>query len=159
MRTPALLAGALAGVLATGALPAFARPAFLRIARQQLRLDQPATGPPKPGAGPLQPAPTPLASAGCQLCHVKPEGGAPWNPFGLAVGRQRALKLALPDALYAALKLRADADNDGYGDALEVFAGTLPGDARSVPAEAPAALERRFEAAGGLSQYAPRTSP
>lgn len=135
-----LAAGLLAGALALGA--AFARPAFAGTAETQLHLADLVSGP--------------LKEAGCTLCHVSPDGGAPWNPFGLAVGRQRAKKLPVDRALYEALRLGADVDGDDYADALEVFAGTLPGDKASRPEEAAPALAVRFEAAGGLERYAPK---
>ena len=151
---------------------------------------------------------TALAQSGCQLCHVKPTGDAPWNPFGLAIGFWRGKKQNVPDAMYSALryggdtdrdgypealerfagtdpqnrdskpsealetlrqrfnaaleaggtvKLDADVDTDGVPDALEVFAGTLPGDPASKPSEGLEALRERFEKAGGIRLYAPRT--
>ncbi len=116
-----------------------ARPNFLGVAAKLLRFDERPT--------------TPLAQANCQLCHLKPEGGSPWNSFGLAVGQQRAKKLPIERALYAAIALDEDADKDGYSDVLEIFAGTLPGDPLSKPNEASQALSARFEQAGGLMLY------
>jgi hypothetical protein len=98
---------------------------------------------------------TALEKSSCQLCHMKARGGAPWNPFGLAVGKFRAKRLPIDQAVFEALKLEADVDQDGFGDALEVFAGTMPGDANSKPLETLEVLKAKFEAAGGVTQYVP----
>jgi hypothetical protein len=89
-------------------------------------------------------------------CHMNARGGAPWNPFGLAVGKFRAKRLPIDKAVFEALKLEADVDKDGFTDALEVFAGTMPGDAISRPVETLEVLKSKFDAAGGVTQYAPR---
>ena len=96
-----------------------------------------------------------LAKSGCQLCHVNARGGPPWNAFGLAVGKFRAKKLPVDQAIFERLKLLEDADQDGYSDVLEVFVGTLPGDANSKPSEAPEATQAKLEAAGGVERYKP----
>ncbi|MDV6375876.1 hypothetical protein [Deinococcus arenicola] len=99
----------------------------------------------------------------CTFCHVDAGGGAPWNPFGEAIragfkaDAAAGQKGKFPDVLYAVLKKDADADGDGYPDALEVFAHTLPGDAGSKPSVPVADLRARFAAAGGVGQYAPAT--
>jgi hypothetical protein len=98
---------------------------------------------------------TALEKSSCQLCHMKARGGAPWNPFGLAIGKFRAKRLPIDQAVFEALKLEADVDKDGFSDALEVFAGTMPGDANSKPTETPEVLKTKFDAAGGVTQYAP----
>lgn len=90
---------------------------------------------------------------GCQYCHVSPQGGAPWNPFGQLV--QDKLGADFAATLYAALEANKDSDGDGYEDALEVFAGTRPGDKASRPLVDPAFLRKNFEAAGGLKLYRP----
>ncbi|CAM3897353.1 hypothetical protein [Deinococcus frigens] len=97
----------------------------------------------------------------CTFCHVGAGGGAPWNPFGEAIragfradaaaGRQGKF----PNVLYAVLQAGGDADGDGYPDALEVFAHTLPGDAGSRPDTPLAGLQTEFAVAGGMEQYAP----
>ncbi|WP_240738496.1 hypothetical protein [Deinococcus fonticola] len=97
----------------------------------------------------------------CSYCHVKESGGAPWNSFGQALQAQFQVDAAggqknrFPQVLYALLKAQQDSDGDGYADALEVFARTLPGDAKSQPQKPVAELEKAFEAAGGVEQYAP----
>jgi hypothetical protein len=98
---------------------------------------------------------TALEKSSCQLCHMKVRGGAPWNPFGLAIGKFRAKRLPIDQAVFEALKLEADVDQDGFSDALEVFAGTMPGDANSKPLETLEELKAKFDAAGGVTQYAP----
>jgi hypothetical protein len=92
---------------------------------------------------------TVLEKSSCQLCHMNVRGGAPWNPFGLAIGKFRAKRLPIDRAMYEALKLEVDVDQDG-------FAGTLPGDANSKPLDTPEVLKSRLEVAGGLTQYAPK---
>ncbi|GHF59337.1 hypothetical protein HNQ07_003885 [Deinococcus metalli] len=99
----------------------------------------------------------------CTFCHVNDSGGAPWNPFGQALQaafRQDAAaggKARFPDVLYAVLRSGDDADGDGYPDALEVYARTLPGDPHSVPDRPLPELRAAFDAAGGAAQYAPPT--
>ena len=92
----------------------------------------------------------------CTFCHVNKAGGAPWNPFGQALQRgfQADPKARFGDVLYSVLAANGDADGDGYPDAIEVFAHTLPGDASSKPDKPLAELESEFEAAGGVGQYA-----
>ncbi len=94
----------------------------------------------------------------CTFCHVNAAGGAPWNPFGqvLKQGFQSNPRARFGDVLHAVLSANGDADGDGYPDALEVFAHTLPGDARSKPDRPLAEVEEAFEAAGGIGQYAAR---
>lgn len=91
----------------------------------------------------------------CTFCHVNDRGGAPWNAFGeaLKTGFRDKPTAKFDAVLYEVLAAGGDADEDGYGDALEVFARTLPGDAASVPKESLAALRARFEKAGGIEQY------
>jgi hypothetical protein len=98
---------------------------------------------------------TALEKSSCQLCHLNARGGAPWNPFGLAIGKFRAKRLPIDKAVFEALKLEVDVDKDGFTDALEVFAGTMPGDANSKPLETLEVLKTKFDAAGGVTQYAP----
>jgi hypothetical protein len=99
---------------------------------------------------------TVLEKSSCQLCHMNARGGAPWNPFGLAIGKFRAKRLSIDKAVFEALKLEVDVDKDGFTDALEVFTGTMPGDANSKPTETLEVLKSKFDAAGGVMQYAPR---
>jgi hypothetical protein len=98
----------------------------------------------------------------CTYCHVHEGGGAPWNPFGEAIragfraDAQAGGKGKFPDVLYATLQAGHDADGDGYPDALEVFARTLPGDPDSRPAPPLAEVQAAFAVAGGTAQYAPK---
>ena len=97
----------------------------------------------------------------CSYCHVQETGGAPWNPFGQAIQATfrreaeagRAVKF--PQALSVLLESNGDADGDGYPDALEVFAKTLPGDPASRPERPVADLQAEFDAVGGAAQFAP----
>jgi hypothetical protein len=98
---------------------------------------------------------TVLEKSSCQLCHMNARGGAPWNPFGLAIGKFRARRLPIDQAVFEALKLDADGDKDGFSDVLEVFAGTMPGDVNSKPTETLEVLKTKFDAAGGVTLYAP----
>lgn len=91
----------------------------------------------------------------CTYCHVNAGGGAPWNPFGQEVRAslgESSFK-TIDVALYDVLAAGKDADGDGYPDAIEVYARTLPGDPKNRPAEALANLEKQFQAAGGVEQY------
>lgn len=90
----------------------------------------------------------------CQYCHVSANGGAPWNAFGNEV--RANFKGSIRGALYEALKAMKDSDGDGYADVLEVFAGTLPGDASSKPLVTPQFLMQSLEKAGGVDIYKPR---
>lgn len=90
----------------------------------------------------------------CQYRHVSANGGAPWNAFGNEV--RANFKGSIGDALYEALKAMKDSDGDGYADVLEVFAGTLPGDASSKPLVTPQFLMQSLEKAGGVDIYKPR---
>ncbi|WP_202630426.1 hypothetical protein [Deinococcus alpinitundrae] len=96
----------------------------------------------------------------CTFCHVNKSGGAPWNLFGQALqkGFQMNPKARFSDVLYGVLAANGDADGDGYPDAIEVFAHTLPGDTSSKPEKPLAELETEFAAAGGVKQYASKAS-
>jgi hypothetical protein len=90
---------------------------------------------------------------GCVLCHVNVEGGDPWNAFGQRV--QAKLDGDFAKTLLTVLSELRDSDGDGYNDALEIFAKTLPGDAKSVPSQKPEELQAAFEKGGGLEQFKP----
>ncbi|ULH14720.1 hypothetical protein MF271_12010 [Deinococcus sp. KNUC1210] len=94
----------------------------------------------------------------CTFCHVNKKGGAPWNTFGQALqqGFVTNPKSNFSQVLYSVLKANGDADGDGYPDAIEVFARTLPGDAASHPDKPLSELEQAFQAAGGVDQYTPK---
>jgi hypothetical protein len=89
----------------------------------------------------------------CQYCHVNPGGGAPWNEFGKLL--QANWANGAGPALYESLKAMKDSDGDGYEDALEVFAGTLPGSADSKPNVEKAFLKANFDKAGGVDLFKP----
>ena len=95
----------------------------------------------------------------CTFCHVNKKGGAPWNVFGQALQHGFAAdpKSDFSQVLYTVLAANGDADGDGYPDAIEVFARTLPGDAASHPDTPLPELQQAFDAAGGVAQYAPKT--
>ncbi|WP_425145997.1 thrombospondin type 3 repeat-containing protein [Deinococcus sp.] len=95
----------------------------------------------------------------CTFCHVNRQGGAPWNAFGQALqhGFQANPNDNFSQVLYGVLAANGDSDGDGYPDAIEVFARTLPGDPDSHPSVPLAELERQFQAAGGLAQYVPKS--
>lgn len=116
-------------------------PEYRLAAIKQLHL----TPDPKDGAWVVQ----------CTYCHVKPEGGSPWNPFGIRVQTRVSQVANINQALYDVLAEMKDADGDGYADALEVFAGTLPGEKTSKPLTDAAYLRQAFEKAGGVDQYRP----
>jgi hypothetical protein len=87
-----------------------------------------------------------LGQANCQICHVRPQGDAPWNPFGLAVGFWRGKKQNVPDAVYSALRYGGDTDRDGYPNTLETLAKTNPNDRDDRPSATLEALKTQFDA-------------
>ena len=97
----------------------------------------------------------------CTYCHVNNSGNKPWNSFGInlqATFRNEtdtslSNTLRIKDALYKVLAKKIDADNDGYYDALEVFAKTLPGNDASKPSLEALKLEMQFKDAGGFAQF------
>lgn len=101
----------------------------------------------------------------CTFCHVNSTGAAPWNPFGLNLRETfrkessvQPADVRIKAALYKVLAKKLDSDGDAYNDALEIYAGTLPGNALSTPKRELAELEAAFTAAGGYAQFkAPET--
>ncbi len=96
---------------------------------------------------------------GCTFCHVGKQGGAPWNVFGQALQKGFASDPdhSFGEVLYTVLAANGDSDADGYPDAVEVFARTLPGDAASHPEQPLAELEAAFQHSGGVAQYRPKS--
>jgi hypothetical protein len=94
----------------------------------------------------------------CQYCHAKTSGGNNWNGFGqlmLEVYRKNAK--GSPEAmLYLTLKAKRDSDDDGFIDALEVVAKTLPGDPESKPQKTVPELETALKKMGGLDAFKPK---
>ncbi len=98
---------------------------------------------------------------GCTYCHINSTGAAPWNPFGLNLRntfRNETKKsdpsdVRIKEALFEVLKKKLDSDDDGYFDALEVYAGTLPGNKVSTPTRDEKELEAAFTASGGFAQF------
>ncbi len=97
----------------------------------------------------------------CTYCHINSTGASPWNPFGMNL-RETFRKETSPvapsdtrikDALYKVLAKKLDSDNDGYIDALEVYAGTLPGNKVNTPTRELKSLEAAFLASGGFAQF------
>jgi hypothetical protein len=86
-----------------------------------------------------------LARAKCQICHVNPNGDAPWNSFGLAVGFWRGKKQSIQAATYSAVRYGGDTDRDGYPDVLERFIGTNPNSRADKPSEKLVDLLKRFD--------------
>jgi hypothetical protein len=89
---------------------------------------------------------SPLAKADCQICHVKPNGDAPWNSFGLAVGFWRGKKQTVLDATYSAIRYGGDTDRDGFPDVFERMAGSNPSDRADKPQDKLEDLKKRFDA-------------
>jgi hypothetical protein len=98
---------------------------------------------------------------GCTYCHINSTGASPWNPFGMNLRDTFRKETRLADstdtrikqALYDVLRKRLDSDGDGYFDALEVYAGTLPGNKVNTPTRPVAELEKAFLASGGFAQF------
>jgi ABC-type Zn uptake system ZnuABC Zn-binding protein ZnuA len=140
--TRTIMVLSLAGAATLAAAPlAGARSAYLQQVKEQFDLAESKV----------------VTDAGCQYCHVKKVGGAPWNAFGEKVREfyMAEAKRDVGQALYLTLKADEDSDADGYADALEVLAKTLPGDAKSKPTKTVAALKADLKAAGGVEAYKP----
>ena len=97
----------------------------------------------------------------CTFCHINSTGASPWNPFGLNLRetfRKETNQIASSDtrikeALFKVLAKKLDSDGDGYFDALEVYAGTLPGNKVNTPTRSVKDLEAAFTASGGFAQF------
>lgn len=141
------LGAALAGLVLLCAPAALALPKYRLLAAQQLGHDQ---------GDPLWQLKRTVVP--CVTCHLHPQGGPGWNAFGenLRAGFRAHPEENFAGVLYAVLQARGDADGDGYPDALEFFAHTLPGDPKSHPERPVAEVQQAFEQAGGLAQYAPK---
>ncbi len=87
-----------------------------------------------------------LTHSGCVLCHANPNGGAPWNSFGYAVGFWRGKKQDINAALYSALRYGGDTDRDGIPDTLERMALTNPNDRESKPEAKLDVLKTQYDA-------------
>lgn len=98
-----------------------------------------------------------ITKSGCKFCHSTAFGGGTWNKFGTALKTQwdGAANRKIQDALYLVLKENKDSDSDGYSDALEVVAKTLPGDARSKPSASVPDLEAQLKKLGGVEFFKP----
>ena len=129
-------------VLATLAYSvAGARSSYSTLAFSQYQLEKDAT----------------VTKAGCKFCHSTAFGGESWNKFGTALKTQweGAANRKIQDALYLVLKENKDSDGDGYSDALEIVAKTLPGDAKSKPSATVTDLEVQLKKLGGIEAFKP----
>ncbi len=93
----------------------------------------------------------------CLYCHVSPEGGDQWNPFGSLMQEvfSEDGERLVPKTLYLTLKRNVDSDKDGYRDVLEVVGKSFPGNKNSVPTQTVEALETKLEAMGGVDAFLP----
>jgi hypothetical protein len=98
-----------------------------------------------------------ITKSGCKFCHSTAFGGESWNKFGSALKIQweGAANRKIQDALYLVLKENKDSDGDGYSDALEIVAKTLPGDAKSKPSASVSDLEAQLKKLGGIEAFKP----
>jgi hypothetical protein len=118
-----------------------ARSSYSTLAFSQYKLEKDAT----------------VSKAGCKFCHTTAFGGEAWNKFGTALKTQweGSANKKIQDALYLVLKENLDSDGDGYSDALEVVAKTLPGDAKSKPSASVIDLEAQLKKLGGVEVFKP----
>jgi hypothetical protein len=97
---------------------------------------------------------------GCQYCHTDRVGSDSWNRFG-ALLREQFFSEAegkIQVALYLALAAGKDSDGDGYTDAQEVYAKTLPGVSVSKPSRPAKDIQAAMNAAGGVDElFSPKT--
>lgn len=82
----------------------------------------------------------PACAAGpvpCEMCHISTDAESPsWNDYGLAVEDELGgadFDQWIEDALMAVNDL--DSDGDGFTNGEEILAGSLPGDADSLPVQ------------------------
>jgi hypothetical protein len=97
---------------------------------------------------------------GCQYCHTDRIGSDSWNPFGSLLRDQffGEGEGKIQVALYLALAANKDSDKDGYTDAQEVYAKTLPGVSASRPSRPAKEIQAALEAAGGVDElFSPKT--
>ena len=143
-----VLGGVLAGLLVLSAPVALALPRYRLLTAQQVGHDR--DDPLWQLSGRVVP---------CVTCHLHPQGGPGWNPFGesLRAGFRAGPGARFGDVLFRVLEARADADGDTFPDALEFHARTNPGDPASRPDAPLDELLAGFEAAGGVGQYAPKS--
>jgi hypothetical protein len=146
--TPVVLAAALGISLLAGT--SFARPPYRQQVIVQYKLAPDRTDGTR--------------NIGCTYCHRNSSGAQPWNPFGDNV-RGEYVKIdplkdpskrndVIKQSLVEVLKRKIDSDGDDWYDAIEVFAGTLPGNKDSKPPEgAFAKLQADFEKAGGIKSF------
>jgi hypothetical protein len=148
MKATVWLAGLAMGILGIGALSSTnAKNSYRLIAVVQYKLD------PDKADG--------TRVTLCNYCHVNSTGAAPWNPFGLNLrdtfrkdtDLSESTEDRLKDALYKVLFKKLDSDGDKYIDALEVYAGTLPGNKTSTPKRELEELEDAFTKSGGFAQF------
>jgi hypothetical protein len=148
MKATVWLAGLAVSILGVGVLSSTnAKNSYRLLAIVQYKLD-----PDKPDG---------TRVTGCTYCHINSTGAAPWNPFGLNVrdtfrkdtDLSEATEDRLKDALYKVLAKKLDSDGDKYMDALEVYAGTLPGNKNSTPKRDLEELEEAFTKSGGFAQF------
>jgi hypothetical protein len=100
-----------------------------------------------------------VQKAQCAYCHTSQEVVQTLNPFGRAVQREfkGEAKQNFGEALYFAVKSNTDSDEDSFSDALEIIAGSFPGDAKSKPKQTKTALEAQLKKRGGLESFKPKS--
>jgi hypothetical protein len=101
-----------------------------------------------------------VQKAQCAYCHTSQEVVQTLNPFGSAVQREfkGEAKQNFGEALYLAVKSNTDSDKDSFSDALEIIAGSFPGDAKSKPKQTKTELEDALKKRGGLESFRPKSS-
>lgn len=71
---------------------------------------------------------TNASGQGCMLCHVEPNGGQPWNPYGWEI-RQRIPQFMgdVNAAILASAPFDSDRNPKSWSNLLEITLGTQPG--------------------------------